>query len=238
MDGTGSTEHDPYTRVTVAEAAASLGVSVVTIRRMIRRGQLEGERVLRPQGSTYLVKLPVDESADATPTEQGAQDVSRANATAQPAPAEAIAAMIQATLTPIIAPLVGQLDAQRQTVERQADQLVTQAETIGRQSERVAGLEAEVGRLLSEMRAAQQAKSTLEARTAPLSVETTTGAVSGVPAPSLALDRRPGRLRRAHRRAAGVAAMRADSTQELMIAIAAVAGAALAILVWWWGRRR
>ena len=41
--------------------------------------------------------------------------------------------MIQATLTPIIAPLVGQLDAQRKkTIERQADQLVSHAEQIGR----------------------------------------------------------------------------------------------------------
>jgi hypothetical protein len=39
--------------------------------------------------------------------------------------------MIQATLTPIIAPLVGELAASRQTIERQADQLVGLAETIG-----------------------------------------------------------------------------------------------------------
>ena len=44
MDGTACTGHVPYARVTVAEAAAILGVSVVTVRQMIKRGQLEAER--------------------------------------------------------------------------------------------------------------------------------------------------------------------------------------------------
>ena len=72
MDGTGSTERVTSQRVTVAEAAAILGVSVVTIRRMIKRGQLEGERVIRPQGSAYLVTLPADAppvAEDGTATE-------------------------------------------------------------------------------------------------------------------------------------------------------------------------
>jgi excisionase family DNA binding protein len=40
-----------YQQVTVSEAATILGVSVMTVRRMIKRGQLEGERVHRPQVS-------------------------------------------------------------------------------------------------------------------------------------------------------------------------------------------
>jgi len=51
-----------------------------------------------------------------------------------------LAALIQATLAPIVAPLLAEQAALRQTVERQADQLVGQAETIGRQG---AELEAE-----------------------------------------------------------------------------------------------
>jgi excisionase family DNA binding protein len=39
--------------VTVAEAAAILGVSTATIRRMVKRGQLEGQRVVRPQGTAF-----------------------------------------------------------------------------------------------------------------------------------------------------------------------------------------
>ena len=75
-------------QVTVAEAAASLGVSVVTIRRMIKRGQLEGQRVLRPQGSAYMVTLSAGNSGtepDATPSEQPAQNVSRPNGTPEQA---------------------------------------------------------------------------------------------------------------------------------------------------------
>ena len=49
-----------WQRVTVAEAAIALGVSTATVRRMVRRGQLEGERVQRPQGIVYVVTLPVD----------------------------------------------------------------------------------------------------------------------------------------------------------------------------------
>jgi transposase len=51
VDGTVGTERVTSHRVAVADAAAILGVSIVTVRRMIKRGQLEAERVLRPQGS-------------------------------------------------------------------------------------------------------------------------------------------------------------------------------------------
>jgi hypothetical protein len=88
------------------------------------------------------------------------------------AQAEALASLIQATLTPIVAPLVAELAASRQTVERQADQLVSQAETIGRQSERVAGLETEIGHLSAELRSERQAKSSLTPSGAPEIVQT------------------------------------------------------------------
>ena len=120
MDETGRTEHVPYARVTVAEAAAILGVNVVTIRRMIKRGQLEGERVHRPQGSAYLVTLPADAtppSEDGTPTEQPAQDVSRTDGT----PAGLMAAWSEAFLVPLVARL-----GEQEAVIRD------QAETIGR----------------------------------------------------------------------------------------------------------
>ena len=39
--------------------------------------------------------------------------------------------LIQTTVGTVLGPLVGQLDAQRQTIERQAEQLASQAETIG-----------------------------------------------------------------------------------------------------------
>jgi len=69
---------------------------------------------------------------------------------AQLAQAEALASLIQATLTPIIAPLVAEQAALRQTVERQAEQLIGQAEMLGRQG---AELEA-AGVTVRELRAA------------------------------------------------------------------------------------
>ena len=161
MDETDGTEQVPYTRVTVAEAAAILGVNVVTIRRMIKRGQLEAERVHRPQGSAYLVKLPGDGAGDATPTEQVAQDMSRTQGTPTP-PAEAMVSLIQATIGTVLAPLVAELAASRQTIERQAERQVAlqeehqreatkQAELIGAQRAELALLRAEVKTLTAQM---------------------------------------------------------------------------------------
>jgi hypothetical protein len=48
------------------------------------------------------------------------------------AQAEAMVSLIQTTIATVLGPLVGQIDAQRQTIERQAEQLVSQAEIIGR----------------------------------------------------------------------------------------------------------
>jgi len=129
MDGTNGTGPGTSQRVTVAEAAAILGVSVVTIRRMIRRGQLEGKRVVRPQGSAYVVTLPADATGvaeDGTPTGRPAQDVSRANGTP--------AALMAAWSETFLAPLVARLGEQEAVIR-------DQAETLGRQ-----GAELETGR--------------------------------------------------------------------------------------------
>jgi excisionase family DNA binding protein len=127
MDGTGGTGQVTSQRVTVAEAASILGVSVVTIRRMIRRGRLEAERVHRPQGSAYLVTLPVEGTGDRTATEQAAQNVSRTQGT----PADMMAVWSETFLAPIMA----ELAASRETIARQA-------ETIGQLRQRLADLEA------------------------------------------------------------------------------------------------
>jgi excisionase family DNA binding protein len=127
-----------YQQVTVSEAAAILGVSVMTVRRMIKRGQLEGERVHRPQGTAYVVKLQLDApqgTQDAPATEQPAENMSRINGTA-PAPAEAMVSLIQTTIATVLGPLVAEQAALRQTVERSAT--------------RVAELERENGSLTAE----------------------------------------------------------------------------------------
>ena len=44
--------------VTKKEAAELLGVSVDTIERRIKRGELKGHKESRPQGLTWLVEIP------------------------------------------------------------------------------------------------------------------------------------------------------------------------------------
>ena len=137
-----------YQQVTVAEAAGILGVSVMTVRRMIRRGQLEGERVHRPQGNAYVVKLPVDATAladDAPSTEQPAQNVSRTNGT----PSELMAVWSETFLGPIMARMAEQEGTIRE-----------QAETIGT--------------LRAELAAARAPQSPPEAPTAPEPADPTT----------------------------------------------------------------
>src|SRR5215212_5157557 len=54
--------------VSVAEAATRLGISPTTVRERIRAGLLEAERVQRPQGSVFLVRLTAE--ARSTPTDE------------------------------------------------------------------------------------------------------------------------------------------------------------------------
>jgi len=172
---------ETFQRVSIAEAARTLGVSPSTVRRMVKAGRLVGESVLRPQGSAYVVRLPLDVSTvtGAPPgTSQMPRGEERSRVSGQEtdfseesvSPAERMmTAWSTAVLTPILAPIVAELTATR-------EQLVTQAETIGRQSERVAGLELENTRLSVALRAEREARSSLTASTAPESVEPTTDA--------------------------------------------------------------
>ena len=152
MDGTADTEPVTSQRITVAEAAAVLGVSVVTVRRMIRRGQLEGERVIRPQGSAYLVTLPVDATGaaeDGTPTGQPVQDVSRANGTP--------AALMAAWSETFLAPLVARMAEQETTIRDQAEQL-------GRQGAELEAEQRARQEFLAEREAAESNRRRLERR--------------------------------------------------------------------------
>jgi transposase-like protein len=55
--------------VTVPEAARRLGVTEDTVKRRLRKGELQGERKARPQGYTWMVELPDEESeTDSTVT--------------------------------------------------------------------------------------------------------------------------------------------------------------------------
>lgn len=54
--------------VTVPEAARRLGVTEDTVKRRLRKGELQGERKARPQGYTWMVELPDEESETDTVT--------------------------------------------------------------------------------------------------------------------------------------------------------------------------
>jgi hypothetical protein len=55
--------------VTVPEAARRLGVTEDTVKRRLRKGELQGERKARPQGYTWMVELPDEESETGTVTD-------------------------------------------------------------------------------------------------------------------------------------------------------------------------
>jgi hypothetical protein len=55
--------------VTMAEAARRLDVTVETVKRRLRRGELQGQQQPRPQGFTWLIEMPEDKGdQDSTPS--------------------------------------------------------------------------------------------------------------------------------------------------------------------------
>ena len=120
MAGTMTEQGATSQRLTVAEAAAALGVSRMTVRRMIQRGQLEAERVHRPQGTAFMVALPGDDTDQGTPTAQPARHTGRPNGTGPGAASELMAAWSETFLGPLVARM-----AEQETTIRE------QAETIG-----------------------------------------------------------------------------------------------------------
>src|SRR5215212_2140884 len=101
-------------RVTVAEAASTLGLSVEHVRRMIRQGALKGERVQRGRGWSWCVIL------DAAPTM--GPPVAEVDVREQVDTLATMLATFSRAVAPLMAPLMTPLVAQ----------LVDQAETIGR----------------------------------------------------------------------------------------------------------
>jgi hypothetical protein len=146
---------ETFQRVSVAEAARRLGLSVATVRRRIRTGELEAETVIRPQGTAFMVRLPLDASAgdsDAYDRDQQPRVVTPGQASGQ----DAMVSLIQATISTILGPLVAELAEQRQANERQAA-------ALREQGERVAGLEREAGTLTERLTNVQQDRDRLRA---------------------------------------------------------------------------
>jgi hypothetical protein len=91
---------------------------------MVKRGQLEGRRVVRPQGTAFVITLPadpMDATDDATATRHATGDVERSNAT----PASQLVAWSETFLVPLVAAL----ERSQATIREQAEELgMTRAE--------------------------------------------------------------------------------------------------------------
>jgi excisionase family DNA binding protein len=112
---------------TLPEAARILGVSESTVRRLVKAGKLEAERVLRPQGHVWMVRVPApstDPPAD-PPRWIGA---SPANPPEQPAAPSALTAW----MTSVLEPLVAELGTSRQRIEALARENGRQAAELER----------------------------------------------------------------------------------------------------------
>src|SRR5215212_2556216 len=112
----------PAAGSSLQDAAAQLGVSVNTLRKRIRAGQVQAERVQRPQGYVWQVYLDTlqtpGQPADDPPIQEAPSKLQQpAQALMQ---AEAMAAYTRSLLEPMVV-----LVEQQQTVIRE------QAETIG-----------------------------------------------------------------------------------------------------------
>jgi excisionase family DNA binding protein len=127
-------QRETYQRFSVPEAAARLGVSVATVRRMIRSGRLQAETVRRPQGIAYVVLLSPEQTAHRqhSRSDQHVGTTTRANESSDQGPAEAMVTLIRTTIVSVLGPVVAQLDAARQMVDHAQGQIVWQAEMIGR----------------------------------------------------------------------------------------------------------
>jgi excisionase family DNA binding protein len=108
---------------TLPEAARILGVSESTVRRLVKAGKLEAERVLRPQGHVWMVRVPAP--ATDPPSEPPRWiGASPANPPGEPAAASATPSALASWMTAVLEPVMAELAVSRQ-------QLVSQAETIG-----------------------------------------------------------------------------------------------------------
>lgn len=117
--------------IPIAEAARLLGVSPTTVKRRIRAGTLEAEQLQRPQGFEYRVRVQVDGARDDAPPP---------TAPSLSEPATVHGTTHATTHDTTHARCFDELAASRQTIERQAEQLVSQAETIGYLRAEVAAL--------------------------------------------------------------------------------------------------
>src|SRR5215212_2953684 len=92
-------------RVSVPEAATLLGISVATVRRRIRAGQLRAETVHRPQGKAYVVVLGSDHG-ERSATDQQVGTTARLTQS----PGHALAVWSATVLVPLVTTIAEQAE--------------------------------------------------------------------------------------------------------------------------------
>jgi hypothetical protein len=107
--------------VTMAEAAKRLGVSVDTIRRKLRRGELQGCQQPRPQGFIWVVELP---------EESDNHDVTFAETVADTSASYPGSKGEICRLEETVAVLQAQVVAQQQQMEAQQEELTAKNKQI------------------------------------------------------------------------------------------------------------
>jgi len=100
---------DSFQLVSIAEATRILGVSDSTVRRLLRAGRLEAERVERPQGHVWLVRVPAPVTDP--PGTSSKQLGATAATSSESAPA------LAAWMTSVLEPLMTELGTSRQRIE-------------------------------------------------------------------------------------------------------------------------
>lgn len=109
--------------VSIPEAAQTLGVSIITIRRRIKRGELRGQRLKTPQGFEWRVVLPaqlIDAAAAQADTPDGQAGAQPHALPGADAPDPRLIGALEAhnaTLQDEVATLRTELDARRREVQ-------------------------------------------------------------------------------------------------------------------------
>jgi hypothetical protein len=157
-----------------------LGIGVNTLRRRIATGQVQAEQIERPQGQIWRVYLDVQHppsQQSAQPPEQEAVGGSQQPPT-QLAQADAISTLVQTTVAAVLGPLVAEVAASRQTIERQAEQIADLREERGRHTAELERAASTVVALGAENEALRASHSPVASNPAPVVPAASTDAPS------------------------------------------------------------
>jgi len=122
---------DMRTWAPLTQAAEAYGVSVDTIRRRIKRKELDTRREMTPQGFRWLVPLP-DPAKSSKSTDSPSEALGSPRSEVTPVYGPHIMQMPDPATVELVATLKQDLDARVEEIARLHEIIATQAETIAR----------------------------------------------------------------------------------------------------------